>query len=536
MNLQSFTREVGREKVVIYWQRREFRFLDNPALFEAIKYAKKQDLPFCPIFTFDTNILHGVQGSVGYPRRFALFNLLKNWQTVWQEKCVSVSSPFLIFNSPPEKAFENLSKYYDIELFINKDWEPYAQQRDEIVQKLVKNVHEFEDQISIDKDTKTSTGQVYRVFTPFLKRVFDEFLNTKIYSEPDLQDLKFCGLEKVNIDSLDLLKNPENLEKKLFENWHFFIKTEAGEKKIDLKEKIGGQINLQNWSFDEKFWLQKFKKFVKKDLEKYEENRQNLALENGTSKMSMALKWGLVSARVLKEEILNHGGNTQILTGNSGAVKYINELVWREFYKYILYHFPKILDEEYQQKRKNLLWNYSEEAWKNFQKWIVGQTGYDIVDAAMNEIKKTGFMHNRSRMIVASFLTKNLQIDWRWGQEYFRNILIDLDDASNNGGWQWAASTGVDPKPIRIFNPFLQAQNYDKDGVYREKWLGKDWQQKYFTQKELAGLTKNEEQKTEFDFSQNLFLHNNCPQKIIPIVDYKNSREKALKMFGLSKN
>jgi deoxyribodipyrimidine photo-lyase len=205
-----------------------------------------------------------------------------------------------------------------------------------------------------------------------------------------------------------------------------------------------------------------------------------IILTGKTSKMSLALSWGLVSARTLKNKIINHYqqdfSDHSSTSSNQGVLVYLSELVWREFYKYIFYHRPQVLDTEFQEKfRGTIKWVDDKIALERLKAWIKGQTGYSAVDAAMNQIAKTGWMHNRSRMMVASILTKNLGVDWRWGQEYFRAALIDMDEASNNGGWQWAASVGADPKPIRIFNPYLQAENYDKQGLYQKKWLPKNY-------------------------------------------------------------
>lgn len=523
---------MDREKVIIYWQRREFRFKDNPALFEAAKFARENHLKFCPLFALDTNILNGVQGSVGYPRRFALANLLTQWQYIWAEKFgknKNKNSPFIIFDASPEVFFTEAVKHYDVELFINEDVDPYALKRDEQVQKLVQNLHIFSDQLTINKNIKTTAGNVYTVFTPFMKTVWDEFLNAKVYEEPDFKNINFTDLPDIKIENFNTLQNPEKLKEKVYDNWVFKVKSEGGEKEINLNELIE-RPDLSGWYFEEKEVQNVFQDFFKNRLKNYGEGRNDLGEENGVSHMSMALKWGLISPRYIKNQILESGGG--ILNGGTGASKYIAELIWREFYKYILYHFPNILEREYQEKRLDLNWDYSKKALENFKLWIVGKTGFDIVDAAMNEIKKTGWMHNRTRMVVASFLTKNLQIDWRWGQEYFRNILIDLDDASNNGGWQWAASTGVDPKPIRIFNPFLQGERYDESGVYRTRWLGEGWQEKYFTFKELEILEKeNAKNKNKTPILENKFK-----DKIKPIVDYKTSRQNALSMFGLNKS
>jgi deoxyribodipyrimidine photo-lyase len=188
---------------------------------------------------------------------------------------------------------------------------------------------------------------------------------------------------------------------------------------------------------------------------------------------------------------------------DQGALCFISELIWREFYKYLLFHNPNLLDTEFQKKyRGTISWTPHKEAMRRFEAWIKGETGYPVVDAAMKQLAQTGWMHNRSRMIVASVLTKNLGVDWRWGQEYFRAALIDLDEASNNGGWQWGASVGADPKPIRIFNPELQAKNYDASGKYQDTWLN-----------------------TEGFMSR---------PEITPIIEHKDAREEAKKRYGLS--
>jgi deoxyribodipyrimidine photo-lyase len=191
--------------------------------------------------------------------------------------------------------------------------------------------------------------------------------------------------------------------------------------------------------------------------------------------MSIALKWGLISSRYLVKHIKEKYPN-ELANKQEGIMQYISELIWREFYKYILLNNSTVLNLEFQDKFKNKIeWKSGQQAIEIFKKWILGQTGYPVVDAAMQEIAKTGLMHNRSRMVVASILTKNLGIDWRWGQAYFRMMLIDLDEASNNGGWQWAGSVGADPKPIRIFNPYLQSQNFDKTQKYQKFWLPKNY-------------------------------------------------------------
>jgi deoxyribodipyrimidine photo-lyase len=223
--------------------------------------------------------------------------------------------------------------------------------------------------------------------------------------------------------------------------------------------------------------------------------------------MSVALAWGLVSSRTLRAMIQEHGGevydNPYSERVSRGALTYLSELVWREFYRYLFFHHPHLMYTEFQERfRGTIVWEQDPVALARFLSWIKGETGYSIVDAAMRQLSHTGWMHNRSRMIVASILTKNFGVDWRWGQEYFRAALIDLDEASNNGGWQWGASVGADPKPIRIFNPELQAKAHDASQAYRDKWLSD---------------------------SSNILQ-----AEIVPIIEHAQAREEALRRYGLN--
>jgi deoxyribodipyrimidine photo-lyase len=250
--------------------------------------------------------------------------------------------------------------------------------------------------------------------------------------------------------------------------------------------------------------LKAYKAFLKNSIDEYK-NKRDFLSEQGTSKMSLALAWGFVSARtlcLLIKEYYNTSFENPHSLRHGGATHYISELIWREFYGYLLHHYPQLMHTEFQEKfRGRIRWQENKEAHKRFVAWMRGETGYAIVDAAMKQLATLGWMHNRARMIVSSVLTKNLGVDWRWGQEYFRAMLIDLDEASNNGGWQWGASVGADPKPIRIFNPYLQAKNYDADGGYQKKWLP--------------------------------------PERLVLelplLVEHKRAREDALARYGLSK-
>ena len=193
-----------------------------------------------------------------------------------------------------------------------------------------------------------------------------------------------------------------------------------------------------------------------KIINKYDETR-DIPSVKGTSRLSLHLRFGTISIRKLARE-------TKELNE-----KYLNELIWRDFYQAILWHFPKVVDQNFNRKYDGVNWRNNEE---EFEKWKKGKTGYPIVDAGMRELNQTGFMHNRVRMVTASFLTKHLLIDWRWGEAYFAEKLLDYELASNNGGWQWAAGTGVDAQPyFRIFNPYSQTEKFDKNRKYINKWV-----------------------------------------------------------------
>jgi deoxyribodipyrimidine photolyase len=332
---------------------------------------------------------------------------------------------------------------------------------------------------------------LYSVFTPFKNAVLDEFLSAKTYPEVSVDGLK--DIQQIDYQNENSLYLGQNVIKKLSQlitsadifslikkNNQLYLKPFIEPVNLDKIVEINEQDIVKNWYCNEEQCHAVWERFLESNLLQYKLNRDSLendVLNNSgaTSRMSVGLKWGLVSSRFLKESVLSKYGRSEIFN-NQNLYHYISELIWREFYKYILYHHPNVLDQEFQTKfRESISWVENSVGLERFITWIKGETGYKIVDAAMQQIRQLGWMHNRSRMIVASILTKNLGVDWRWGQEYFRFMLLDLDEASNNGGWQWASSVGSDPKPIRIFNPYLQAENYDSKNLYQKKWLPSDY-------------------------------------------------------------
>ncbi len=456
----------SKPKLVIYLPWKDFRLTDNPALFAAVNFCIKQNLPFLPIFTMDDGWAKTDIYNLGYPRRFALSQILSSFSKHFQR--------FEVLVCEPENLISELIKKFEIYVFLNDDVEPFAIRRHKKIQELLQAqgndqyFFRFKNELSVSVNVKTQNGHLYSVFTPFKQAVWDEFLNSKVLPKVDLLKVRYYD-QNLPVDFEKVKTDPQSLFTRLDQKW---ILKFAGHS-INLDDWFE-KPKLENWTFEEEKVFTQFDQFNQTQITTYHLSRDNLSIE-GTSKMSMALAFGLVSARILKDKILQvHQSPDQ----SKGVQTFLSELVWREFYRYILIHFPKVLNKEFQSKYQKLTWRTDQEGLVRFEKWIKGQTGYPLVDAAMNQIIKTGWMHNRTRMVVASILTKNLGIDWRWGQEFFRAALIDLDEASNNGGWQWSASVGADPKPIRIFNPYLQAEKYDSQNIYIQKWLPQNYNAK----------------------------------------------------------
>lgn len=482
-----------KEKLIIYWSRRDFRLRDNRALLSSVLNAKKENTHFLPIFIIEPYMTEGnAKFQFGYPSRYFLSKAIPLFSENFKK--------FLLIKEKPVQFFTKIAKEYDIEIFVNEDIYPdFYTQINKIKNKNI-SIKLFRDQLTISKETKTGQGEIYSIFTPFKKSAWQSFINEKEDKIPNLEDLKYFDFKNLKVKYLDN-KNSNEILNLFSKKEEILIENEI----INLKELDLPKRNLENHYFNEKQALNHFRKFLKNKLSKYKEKRDFLDEEN-TSKMSLALAWGLVSSRTLVKIIQKHfNKNFENFMSSKqedlGPIHFISELIWREFYKYLLFHNPKLLYQSFQKKFQNIAWLKHKEAKERFLLWIMGKTGYPIVDAAMNELAQTGYMHNRARMIVSSVLTKNLGVNWIWGQEYFRAMLIDLDEASNNGGWQWGASVGADPKPIRIFNPYLQAKNYDKDNIYQKKYLSEEY-----------------------------ISH---PPSII--IEHKNAREEALKRYGLSK-
>jgi len=475
---------------------------DNPALYKALAESKSKNKAFLPLFILENYMCAGNPSQqFGLPSRFFISRALPSFAHHFTR--------FAVLRGVAIKVFESLAQKATITIYVNEDVHPDFYRQVKWLTTYGITVHILKDQLTVERETKTGARDYYSVFTPFKNAVWSQFMLAEEMPLSKPSDAQYPSADFLASLPDAVPCTTEYLTKALGSSRTLLVGTHT----IDL-DTFTPPPQLETWYTSEKEALLRFAWFLDNGhLTHYKTQRNSLAADTvtepthppqtgATSRMSLALAWGLVSARTLKSEIQKHYHNKldhlDAIHLPEGPVAYLSELIWREFYKYLYYHYPNLQNEEFQKKFRNTVaWEKDSVALIRFTAWIQGKTGYPIVDAAMEQITTTGWMHNRARMIVASVLTKNLGVDWRWGQEYFRAALIDLDEASNNGGWQWGASVGADPKPIRIFNPELQAENYDTSGAYQRLWLGE------------RVLT---------------------PQ---PIVPHKEARAQALKRYGL---
>ncbi|MBY0537947.1 DNA photolyase family protein [Patescibacteria group bacterium] len=495
--------------LTIYWSRRDFRLADNPALLAASSYAVEHKTAFLPLFVLEDYMTAGDPAfQFGYPSRWFISEALPQFASQFEQ--------FAIVQGKGAQYLIDLNKKFKLTVFVNDDVYIDFYKQITKLQNAGVTVTVLEDALSVPKETRSGEGNLYSVFTPFKKNVWARFISHK--PQPTFTsgtELTYLA-EKEIAQFSHLIANDSSAILSAFSKKRLLT---IGDTTLDLDELIPEQ-KITGWYTCEADALKRFSDYLKSgDLDAYKKNRDSLELDvanqdetriaytGKTSKMSLALAWGLVSSRTLMQMMQTHFDesfdNPFSTRVSEGALTYISELIWREFYRYQLFHRPDLMDTEFQKKFQGTIqWVGTKTAHARFIAWIKGETGYPIVDAAMKQLAETGWMHNRSRMIVASILTKNFGVDWRWGQEYFRAVLIDLDEASNSGGWQWGASVGADPKPIRIFNAELQAKNYDASGAYQNKWLRSD---------STFSLT--------------------APS--VPIIEHKLARAEALKRYGL---
>lgn len=390
-----------KTKLNLFWFRRDLRLIDNHGLYEALQ----SELPVLPIFIFDTEILNQLENKEDKRVDF-IFQALEKLNEYLEKQGKSIQ----IFYGKPLEIYQKLTEKYNIEsVFCNEDYEPYAIKRDQEIKDFLAskniNFYQLKDQVIFQKDEIVKAdGKPYTVYTPYSRQWLLKFND---------QNIEFFASEKK-------LENLLNIEKQ--------------------------NITLENIGFTKTNYLFENPKINLEILEKYHETR-NLPTKE-TSQMSVHLRFGTISTRKLVKTACKLNDNT-----------YLKELIWREFFMQILWHFPKVIHHSFKEKYDNIAWENNEDL---FLKWCEGKTGYPIVDAGMRELNETGLMHNRVRMVCASFLIKHLLTDWRIGEAYFAEKLMDYDLSANNGNWQWSAGSGCDAAPyFRVFNPEEQQKKFD---------------------------------------------------------------------------
>lgn len=451
---------------------------DNKALSGAVAGCAGGAGQLLPVFVLENYMTRADSDSqFGYPSRYMIAHAVPKFAEQFQ---VFVAIRGKGAQSLIRLAQQLVSEFESITIHVNEDvYSDFTKQVAKIKRAGIA-IQVYQDRLTVPHDTVTVQGNVYSVFTPFRNAVWGGFVNATVAKKPNLDAVEYLSVQHFSKIKHTIECTPDAI-------WNACSHQRtmlAGDVEYNLDVVLDTIPDLTGWYIDEDAAHKHFTRFLRSHLGNYNDRRDGLGVD-GTSHMSVALAWGLVSARMLVHAIRKHFDcefvSPYSTTDNLGAIQYISELIWREFYAYLLFHNPALMHMEFQQKFRNTIrWTDNIHAHQYFTAWMKGETGYPVVDAAMKEIQLTGVMHNRARMIVSSFLTKHLGVDWRWGQEYFRAMLIDIDECSNNGGWQWGASVGADPKPIRIFNPTLQADKYDRDFAYRTKWLGDSFDPKHY--------------------------------------------------------
>lgn len=416
-------------KLSIFWFRRDLRLHDNAGFYHALKSGN----PVLPIFIFDKNILDKLA------KKDARVDFLHTTLSNLKLELEQLGSTLDVRYGNPAEIWENLLTEKDIaQVYTNHDYEQYAIKRDTEVQKMLETkgieFKTFKDHVIFEKSEVTKKdGLPYTVFTPYSK-VWKAKLETQISKM----------IEEANGTEVDV---------------SYFFKAYPNEKYFsNLLQTSPANIPSQSeMGFEKTDTKIPSQTVARKIVMNYDKTRDFPANSEGTSNLGIHFRHGTISIRdkARKGQMLNQ--------------TYLSELIWRDFYSQILFHFPHVEKNAFREKYEHVEWRYDEE---DFKKWCAGKTGYPIVDAGMRELNATGHMHNRVRMITASFLTKHLMIDWRWGEAYFAEKLLDFDLASNNGGWQWAAGCGTDAAPyFRIFNPYTQREKFDKNWEYVKRWV-----------------------------------------------------------------
>jgi len=402
-----------KDTVNIFWFRRDLRLDDNVGFYNALK----SEHPVLPIFIFDEEILKKLPKDDA--RITFIYETLQKMRIKLEDKN---SSSIAMFHGEPAIVYKNLLEKYNIDtVFTNRDYEPYAKERDDKIQQLLNDntikFKTFKDQVIFEQNEVTKKdGLPYVVYTPYMKVWKEQFKTHTLdfyYTSSFLKNLiQDKELPNLSLSDIGFIKSHQK-----------------------IKKHIVTPALIQNY-----------------------EDTRNFPAQDSTSKLGPHLRFGTVSIRKMIEKAITEKNEI-----------FWQELIWREFFMQILWHFPHTSKKSFKTKYDRIEWRNNE---AEFLKWCNGETGYPLVDAGMRQLNETGFMHNRIRMLVGSFLCKHLLIDWRWGEAYFAEKLHDYEMASNIGNWQWVAGSGVDAAPyFRIFNPTTQIKKFDSDLAYIKKWV-----------------------------------------------------------------
>ena len=428
------------EELVLFWHRKDLRIRDSVGLSAAGDRTSK----LIGVFCLDPGILEG--DDIAPARVTYMIGSLAELQ----ESYKSAGSELLILQGKPEKAIPKLAKALEATaVYWNQDVEPYAKERDSSVadaldKEDIETRFDFWDQLMNDPDSiRTGGGDPYKVFTPFWRNWIDKPKDSPLDAVDGLTGLS--PHQKAQANDAGNIELPS--AKDLGYEWENELLLSPGE--------AAALEQLETFCDDDRL------------IAEYDEQRDYPAVA-GTSTLSAALKFGTLGIRTVWEAASDAYSRARSDETRENIRTWQQELCWREFYQSVMHYFPQLADGPYREPLKDFPWDNDETL---FEAWCEGRTGYPIVDAAMRQLNTVGWMHNRCRMIVASFLTKDLIIDWRWGEKYFMQKLYDGDLSANNGGWQWSASSGMDPKPLRIFNPASQAKKYDPDAEYIREWV-----------------------------------------------------------------
>jgi deoxyribodipyrimidine photo-lyase len=405
---------ISKPQLSIFWFRRDLRLEDNVGLFQTLQNSKT----VLPIFIFDTNILDEL------PADDARLTFIHSTLDTINQRLLKHGRSLLVLKGNPIEVWHQLVKEYEVQsVYFNKDYEPYARERDGKVSDFLRDqnisVHSFKDQVIFEENEIVKpNGLPYSIYTPYKNKWLELFqlTDTRPLARPSFSPLFEKEFAFPSLESLGFQKSSIQV--------HPF------------------SLNIENYA-----------------------TTRDVPSIDGTSYLSPHLRFGTVSPRQIIAQL------------KPNDATFLSELIWREFFMHILFHHPRVFQHNFKPAYDGIKWINNED---DFAKWCDGKTGYPMVDAGMRQLNQTGYMHNRVRMIAAGFLCKHLLIDWRWGEAYFAEKLLDYDLSANNGNWQWAAGTGCDAAPyFRIFNPLEQQKKFDSDFTYVKKWIPEFGTMKY---------------------------------------------------------